>query len=212
MAKLLAVVASLFNVKAAHDTLMACAQDIYDAAEVAFSAGEQVLELISEARTVLNASQFDAWVTSEFGTGGSPSADGYAEGAFPHALRGEGYMARSGKPAEGESRDRAAARVNTFVSSSRVIARKACDVTFPLEGTFNAVYKAARAKGAGSNRSKRKGKTPEAPVVTLKEYATFAHDHLPAALETIIKELRNRKETIRAAAVEAIRAQLVSNS
>lgn len=205
------------NTKQLHGQLVGTFAEVYEGKTALGLLYATILSLIADAFASMKPSEFAKWVAAEFGTGGRPNADGYDAGRLPVALRAKGLMSSGAKRAEGDVAD--ADRLNTLVSQTRVIAKaKAADPTFDLDRTFNACYSAAKAN-TGSNRSKTtkasakpgKATTITADAITPELAKQWIAANLATTMAAVGEIFRQRKDAIRLASVESIRAGLVAS-
>lgn len=206
--------------KILHGQFVGAFVDVYEGQSAIGLLHDSIIGIIGEARSSMKPSEFAKFVVAEFGTGGRPSAEGYDAGRLPTALRAKGIMSTGAKRREGDASD--AARVNGLVSRTRVIAFAAAKrPTFDLDRSFSACYHNAKGAGSGSNASKAakpsktNTKPSKAAVITLDSVTPqlaqqWIEAHLATACECIVNVLRARKDAIRMAQMESIRAGLVA--
>ena len=196
-----------------HGQFVGAFVDVYEGLSAISLLHDAIVGIIGDARGSMKPSEFAKFVVAEFGTGGRPSAEGYDAGRLPTALRAKGIMSTGARRGEGDAKD--AARVNGLVSRTRIIAMAAArSATFDLDRSFSACYHDAKATGSGSNASKAtkpsKATTITADAITPQLAQQWIAAHLATACECIVNVLRARKDAIRMAQMESIRAGLVA--
>lgn len=206
--------------KILHGQFVGAFVDVYEGQSAIGLLHDSIIGIIGEARAAMKPSEFAKFVVAEFGTGGRPSAEGYDAGRLPTALRAKGIMSTGARRGEGDAND--AARVNGLVSRTRVIAFAAAKrPTFDLDRSFSTCYHDAKDAGSGSNASKvaKSSKTSAKPSkavavtadsITPELAKQWIEAHLATACECIVNVLRARKDTIRLADMERVRAGLVA--
>lgn len=204
------------NAKNLHQNFVGLFADLYDASATHGDILLAMLALLADAYASMAPSAFASWVAEEFGTGGRPSKDeSYKEGRLPKALREQqGIMSSNARKAEGDAND--PARVNTTFSRLRIIAKaKAERPTFDLDRPFRTCYDDARGEtGKKANKAKRRDKSAEKPGAVVEfdaqQLAKDVQSHPAVALEALCSMFRARKDAIRLAATESLRAGLVA--